>query len=213
MPPFAAAHQTPFAARTQVRIKHALDLLVAAVALVLLSPLFAIIAVLIKLDSPGPVFFLQERAGRYGRPFKMVKFRSMRADAPPVAPSPGRRDDPRVTRIGRILRETSLDELPQLWNVLRGEMSLVGPRPALLYQAEAYSARERRRLEARPGITGLAQVTGRGELTWPEKIELDLQYIDHYSLWLDAIILLKTVRKVLSRSQVYESERAKGPLV
>jgi exopolysaccharide biosynthesis polyprenyl glycosylphosphotransferase len=200
----------PYADRVQVRIKHALDLFVAAVALVLLSPLFAVIAVLIKLDSPGPVFFIQERAGRYGRPFKMVKFRSMRADAPPVAPSPGRRDDPRVTRIGRILRETSLDELPQLWNVLRGEMSLVGPRPALLYQAEAYSARERRRLEARPGITGLAQVTGRGELTWPEKIELDLFYIDHYSLWLDLMIMLKTVRKVLARSQVYESERAKS---
>jgi exopolysaccharide biosynthesis polyprenyl glycosylphosphotransferase len=211
MASFTGAQPTPFAAPTQVRIKHGLDLLVAAVALVLLSPLFAVIAVLIKLDSPGPVFFRQVRAGRYGRPFKMVKFRSMRADAPPVAPSPGRPDDPRVTRIGRILRETSLDELPQLWNVLRGEMSLVGPRPALLYQAQAYSARERRRLEARPGITGLAQVTGRGELTWPEKIELDLYYIDHYSLWLDAVILLKTVHKVLSRSQVYESERAKGP--
>lgn len=184
------------------RLKRITDLICAGAGLIVLTPLFLVIGLLIRLDSPGPVFFRQERAGRDGMPFSIFKFRTMH-----VAPRPSRgfqsADDPRITRVGRWLRRLSLDELPQLINVVRGEMSLVGPRPALLYQIERYDARQRRRLDVRPGITGWAQVNGRNSLTWEEKIEYDVWYVDHCSLWLDLLILLKTAKVVLDQSGLY----------
>ena len=176
------------------------DRVLAALALVLLSPLFAAIALWILVDDGRPVFLRQARAGRHGVPFGMRKFRTMvrnaievgrelklTADEFGVVPN-----DPRITRSGRFLRRTSLDELPQLWNVLRGEMSLVGPRPDLVEQAAHYTDHDRRRLDVRPGITGWSQVNGRDEIAWPERIEQDLWYIDHWSLALDARIVLAT---------------------
>jgi exopolysaccharide biosynthesis polyprenyl glycosylphosphotransferase len=187
---------------TYHHLKRGADILAAGLGLILSSPFLVVMALLIRLDSSGPVFFRQERAGRNGLPFDIIKFRTMYVD-----PRPARgfqsADDPRITRVGRWLRRLSLDELPQLINVLKGEMSLIGPRPALLYQIERYDARQRRRLEVRPGITGWAQVNGRNTLSWEEKIELDVWYVDHCSPWLDLRILLRTARAVLSQSGVY----------
>jgi len=194
-------------------VKRAMDVAGAAVGLTLLSPLFLLIALLIKLDSPGPVFFVQERVGLHGRRFRMYKFRSMVADAErrlsevahlneTSGPVFKVRDDPRVTRVGRFLRRTSLDELPQLWNVLRGEMSLVGPRPPLPREVEAYGPRERRRLMVKPGITCLWQVNGRHRIPFDRWVELDLEYIERWSLWLDLKILARTIPAVLGRTGV-----------
>ncbi|RME42568.1 MAG: glycosyltransferase [Caldilineae bacterium] len=183
-------------------LKRWLDIIGASVGLGVLSPLLAVIALLIHFDSPGPVFFRQERAGRNGVPFRIIKFRTMRDEpAPPRGFQSG--DDPRITRLGRWLRRLSLDELPQLVNVLKGEMSLVGPRPALPYQIERYNDFQRRRLSVRPGITGWAQVNGRNALTWEEKIALDVWYVDHCSLALDVRILFKTIGVVLKPSGIY----------
>lgn len=190
-------------------LKRIIDVAGSLVGLTLLSPLFLIAAVLIKVDSPGPVFFRQERVGKDGRRFRIFKFRSMVDGAARLGSgiyvSEG---DPRITRVGRFLRRASLDELPQLINVLRGEMSLVGPRPTLAYQVEKYTARQRRRLLVKPGLTGWAQVKGRNSLSWPEKIELDLYYIDRWSLWMDLYILLLTPLAVFRRDTVY---RRGGP--
>jgi lipopolysaccharide/colanic/teichoic acid biosynthesis glycosyltransferase len=185
-------------------IKRLFDVLMAGVALVLLSPVFLVLAVLIRLGSPGPAIFRQERAGRDGRPFTMYKFRSMRSEADAFGPSPSSADDPRLTRLGRWLRETSLDELPQLWNILKGDMSLVGPRPLYMSQAEAFTPRQRRRLEVRPGIFGLAQVQGRGELPHEEKLELDVQYVERMSLAQDLRILWCGLRMSVRRQKVYQ---------
>ena len=181
-------------------VKALLDRVLAALALVLLSPLIAAIALWIVLDDGRPVFLRQARAGKGGVPFAMLKFRTMIRNAVEV----GRElkltedefgvvaDDPRITRSGKFLRRTSLDELPQLWNVLRGEMSLVGPRPDLVEQAAHYTEHDRRRLDVKPGITGWSQVNGRDEIGWPERIEQDLWYIEHWSLGLDTRIVLAT---------------------
>jgi lipopolysaccharide/colanic/teichoic acid biosynthesis glycosyltransferase len=185
-------------------IKRLFDVLMAGVALVLLSPVFLVLAVLIRLGSPGPAIFRQERAGRDGRPFTMYKFRSMRSEADAFGPSPSSAADPRLTRLGRWLRETSLDELPQLWNILKGDMSLVGPRPLYMSQAEAFTPRQRRRLEVRPGIFGLAQVQGRGELPHEEKLELDVQYVERMSLAQDLRILWCGLRMSVRRQKVYQ---------
>jgi lipopolysaccharide/colanic/teichoic acid biosynthesis glycosyltransferase len=190
--------------RLQHAVKTAADPLLALVLLVLLSPLVALIVAVIVAESGRPVFFVYPRAGREGRPFPMLKFRTMVPDAIELGRRLGIsedpfgivREDPRVTRVGRWLRRTGLDELPQLWNVLRGQMSLVGPRADILEQVENYEARERRRLSVKPGITGWAQVHGRDSITWPERFELDLWYLDHWSLLLDAKILLLTVREL-----------------
>jgi lipopolysaccharide/colanic/teichoic acid biosynthesis glycosyltransferase len=188
-------------------LKHALDRILALVGLVVLSPLFAGIALWILFESGRPVFLWQLRAGKDGRPFRMLKFRTMVPDAIEV----GRRlgigadpygivpDDPRITRSGRFLRRTSLDELPQLWNVLRGEMSLVGPRPDLVEQAAHYNESDRRRLAVRPGITGWSQIHGRDEIPWHERFEHDAWYVEHWSLGLDARILLKTLPRLFRR--------------
>jgi len=185
-------------------IKRILDPVLAVVLVVLLSPLFLILSVLILIESGRPVFFVYPRAGKNGKPFQMIKFRTMIPDAIRVGrkleisddPFGIVRDDPRVTRVGRWLRRTGLDELPQLWNVVRGEMSLVGPRADLVEQAASYTPEERRRLTVLPGITGWAQVHGRDSIPWPKRFELDLWYIDNWSLALDARILLRTVAEV-----------------
>jgi lipopolysaccharide/colanic/teichoic acid biosynthesis glycosyltransferase len=198
-------------------LKRAFDVIGAVVLLVALSPLFLLIAALVKATSPGPVFFRQERIGHRLQPFTMLKFRTMHRDADPIlhrefvhrfiarggragdAASPFKLvDDPRITAVGRILRRSSLDELPQLWNVLRGEMSLVGPRPPIAYELDDYRPWHRRRvIEAQPGITGLWQVVGRSRATFDEMVRLDLRYIRRRSLWMDARIMLATFRAVL----------------
>jgi lipopolysaccharide/colanic/teichoic acid biosynthesis glycosyltransferase len=180
------------------------DPAIALVALVLLSPVLLAISIAVVVDSGRPVFFLSTRAGKGGRTFRMVKFRTMVRDAIEL----GRKmklsedpfgiiaDDPRVTKVGRWLRRTGLDELPQLWNVLCLRMSLVGPRADIVEQVESYTPEERRRLVVLPGITGWAQVHGRDSVPWPERFERDLWYIDHWSLGLDLKILVLTVREI-----------------
>jgi lipopolysaccharide/colanic/teichoic acid biosynthesis glycosyltransferase len=185
-------------------IKRVLDPFVALVAIVLLSPLYLVLSALILIESGRPVFFVYPRAGKDGRPFRMVKFRTMIPNAIGVGrdreisedPFGILREDPRVTRVGRWLRRTGLDELPQLWNVVRGEMSLVGPRADILEQVENYEPGERRRLAVLPGITGWAQVHGRDSIPWTKRFELDLWYIDNWSLALDVRILLRTVAEL-----------------
>jgi lipopolysaccharide/colanic/teichoic acid biosynthesis glycosyltransferase len=180
--------------------KGVLDRVVTAVALVLLAPLFAGLALWIVLESGRPVFFRQLRAGRGGIPFSMLKYRTMLPNAVELGRELGLSedpfglvpDDPRITRSGRFLRRTSLDELPQLWNVLRGQMSLVGPRPDLVEQVANYEPADRRRLAVRPGITGWAQVRGRDEIPWEERFRLDAWYVENWSLALDAKIILLT---------------------
>jgi exopolysaccharide biosynthesis polyprenyl glycosylphosphotransferase len=193
-----------------VAVKAVFDRVAALVALVVLSPVLLAIALAVRLTSSGPVIFRQQRTGRDGKPFTMLKFRTMVVDAEErladlVVRNEGSGplfklgDDPRVTRVGRVLRRTSLDELPQLVNVLLGHMSIVGPRPALPRETAQYSQWVWRRLHVRPGLTGLWQVSGRSQLSWEESIRLDLQYVNTWSLRLDAAILLRTVRAVLTR--------------
>jgi lipopolysaccharide/colanic/teichoic acid biosynthesis glycosyltransferase len=174
------------------------DVVGAALGLVVASPALALAAIGIKLDDRGPVLYRQRRVGRHGEEFELLKLRTMVVGAEQQgagwAVDAG---DPRITRVGRVLRRLSIDELPQLWNVVRGEMSLVGPRPTLRYQVEQYTDRQRRRLEVRPGITGWAQVHGRASLPWDERIELDVWYVEHRSALLDAKILAKTPRALL----------------
>jgi exopolysaccharide biosynthesis polyprenyl glycosylphosphotransferase len=205
-------------------VKRAFDIAAAAAALVLLSPLWVLMAVLIKLDSKGPVLYRQERVGMDGRVFLFLKFRTMRTGADDrihreyqrqyiegrpetnlgdsLRPVYKLHDDPRVTRTGRWLRRTSLDELPQLLNVLRGDMSLVGPRPPIPYEVEAYALWHRKRLDMKPGMTGLWQVSGRNRLSFDEMVRLDLFYIENWSLWLDLKIMLRTL-PVLMRGEAY----------
>jgi undecaprenyl phosphate N,N'-diacetylbacillosamine 1-phosphate transferase len=187
-------------------LKRLLDFTVSLAGLICLLPLFILVAVAIKLDDRGPVFFRQERVGLEGRPFLIFKFRTMIVNAEKVGAGVFvEKNDARITRIGKFLRHTSLDELPQLINIFRGDMSLVGPRPTLSYQVEKYDDRQRRRLKAKPGVTGWAQVNGRSALTWPERIELDLWYIDNWSLYLDLKILVKTFRVVAERGNLYKT--------
>jgi lipopolysaccharide/colanic/teichoic acid biosynthesis glycosyltransferase len=160
--------------------------------------------ILIKLDSKGPIFFKQERVGKDGYPFQIFKFRTMVEGA--VHMGAGyliEKDDFRITRVGKFLRRTSLDELPQLINILRGEMSLVGPRPTLRYQVEQYDDWQKRRLLVKPGVTGWAQIHGRNELSWNERIEYDIWYLEHWSVSLDLKILMKTLWVVLKRKGLY----------
>jgi len=189
--------------------KRAIDLVLSFAGLVVTAPLLAGLAVAIRLETQGPVILRQARVGRNGRDFPMFKFRTMVDKAHTmgagwlVAES-----DPRITRVGVFIRRWSLDELPQLANVFLGDMSIVGPRPTLRYQVDQYTAFQRRRLEVRPGITGWAQVSGRNELTWQERIELDVWYVDHRSLILDARILLRTVPVLFRPSKIYNEARA-----
>jgi lipopolysaccharide/colanic/teichoic acid biosynthesis glycosyltransferase len=181
-----------------------LDIALASIGLALSAPLMLIAAVAIKLDSRGPVIYRQRRVGRDGRQFAVYKLRTMRPGADPVGVgTPVLEDDPRVTRVGRLLRRLSLDEIPNLVNVLRGELAIVGPRPTLAAQVELYTERQRRRLEVKPGITGWAQVNGRAGIPWEERIELDIWYVDNRSLALDLRILGRTARLLLSGHGLY----------
>ncbi len=184
--------------------KRIIDVLVSGIGLIILFPIFVIIGILIKLGSKGPVFFAQERVGKDGKIFKAYKLRTMVDNAEKIGLGYEiAKDDSRITRVGKHLR-WGIDELPQLINVFKGEMSMVGPRPALPHQVEKYSEQERRRLEIKPGITGWALVNGRNILPWPERIKLDIWYIDHWSLWLDLKILLRTIWVVIfTREGIY----------
>jgi lipopolysaccharide/colanic/teichoic acid biosynthesis glycosyltransferase len=165
----------------------------ATIGLVVASPALALAALGIKLEDRGPVLYRQRRVGQYGEEFELLKLRTMVVGAERQGAGYAvNHGDPRITRVGRVLRRLSIDELPQLWNVVRGEMSLVGPRPTLRYQVEQYTPRERRRLDVKPGLTGWAQVNGRAALPWDERIELDIWYVEHRSRLLDLKIILRT---------------------
>ncbi len=206
--------------------KRLMDILISAAALAALSPLLLVVAILVKLDSPGAVFFVQERVGLNGRTFRMIKFRSMRADSDPAIhkaflekmiqngedhheldangnPVYKIINDPRITRLGQFIRKTSVDELPQLFNVLRGDMSLVGPRPPIQYEVDAYKDWHMKRLYIRPGLTGLWQVSGRNRLTFDQMVQLDIAYIEQWSLWTDIKILFRTIPVVLHLDQAF----------
>lgn len=195
--------------------KRVVDLFVSLVALALLSPLWLLVALAIVLESRGGAFYRQERIGRDGRPFRLWKFRSMVVGAEyRGAGALVERNDARVTRVGRIIRKASLDEIPQLFNVVSGEMSVVGPRPGLRYQVELYDDVQRRRLLVKPGVTGWAQVNGRNSIEWPRRIELDLEYVERVSLGMDLKILLLTIPSILKGEDMiagrdYWKERAK----
>jgi len=184
-----------------------LDLAIALPAAVLTAPLIGVLCLLIRLESPGSAIYTQTRVGRGGKPFSIYKLRTMVAGAEFIGAGLAiEQGDDRITRAGEWLRRYSLDELPNLWNVIRGEMSIVGPRPTIPVQVEQYTERQRRRLAVRPGITGWAQINGRAALPWPERIELDLWYVEHRSLWLDLRILAATVGMVVRGSDLYKGE-------
>jgi len=184
--------------------KRVLDICLSLPAMALLLPVFAAIALAVRLTSKGPAIFRQERAGKNGRPFVFYKFRTMKLDADAFGPSPKSDKDPRLTRFGRFLREHSLDELPQLFNVVKGDMSVVGPRPLYLSQVAEWNERQKTRLLVKPGLTGLAQISGRGELTREEKLELDAKYVETASLRLDCRIILATIAQVFRKKNIYE---------
>ena len=189
--------------------KRLFDIVASASGLIFLSPVFLILIYLIRKNLGEPVFFTQDRPGKDGKPFKMIKFRSMRdavdKDGNPLP------DSERLTPFGKKLRATSLDELPELWNVLKGEMSLVGPRPLLMSYLPLYNEFQNRRHEMRPGVTGWAQVNGRNALSWDEKFAHDIWYIDHYSFWLDMKILFLTVKKVFIKEGISAEGEATMP--
>jgi len=192
-------------------LSRALDVALSAALLLITSPLLALAAIVIRLESRGPVFYRQLRVGRAGEPFQLWKLRTM----VPGAESMGAglyvlEGDPRITRTGRLLRRFSLDELPNLVNVLKGDMAIVGPRPTVQEQVDRYTDRQRRRLEVKPGITGWAQVNGRTSLSWPERIELDVWYVEHRSMRLDIRILTKTARMLATGHGLYSEDLKQG---
>ena len=188
-------------------IRRAVDIVVSSLALALGSPVLALAMLAVRLESTGPALYSQQRTGRDGRPFEVLKLRTMVDGAEHIGAGLAvNADDPRVTRVGAFLRRTSLDELPNLVNVLRGDMSLIGPRPTLPVQVAQYTERQRGRLAIKPGITGWAQVNGRASLPWTERIELDLYYIEHRSLALDLRILGRTLAMVLGGSGLYKGQ-------
>jgi undecaprenyl phosphate N,N'-diacetylbacillosamine 1-phosphate transferase len=184
--------------------KRILDILIAIVAMVILSPLSFMIWISIRLSNEGPVIFRQERAGKNSRPFVFYKFRTMKPDVEPFGPSPKSCQDPRLTKVGKFLREYSLDELPQLFNVLKGDMSIVGPRPLYVSQISEWNERQKKRLLVKPGLTGPAQIAGRGELTLEEKLDFDVKYVETASLLTDIRIILSTIAYVFKRKNIYE---------
>jgi len=185
-------------------IKELFDRTLSLLVLIILSPIFLIIVVLIKLDTSGPAFFIQMRVGKNGIPFKSIKFRTMIQRATETGLGINiQQDDERITRVGKFLRTWSLDELPQIINVLKGDMSLVGPRPTLAYQVERYTEFQRKRLLVKPGITGWAQVNGRNAISWEERIKFDVWYVENWSLWLDFKIMLKTIKVVIKKEGLY----------
>ena len=188
-------------------IKRTFDILVSLLVLILLLLPMLLIALMIRVGSPGKAIFTQRRAGKNGKPFTILKFRTMRIGVDPYGSSPHSGEDPRLTWLGKFLRETSLDELPQVFNVMIGQMSLVGPRPLYERQASQWDDHQRRRLEVRPGVTGYAQAYGRGQLTIEEKIEMDVHYVDNRGFWFDLRIILRTVANIFRpRGEVYEKQ-------
>jgi lipopolysaccharide/colanic/teichoic acid biosynthesis glycosyltransferase len=185
-------------------IKRLFDILVSLLAILMLLPIFVIIMTAIKLGSRGPVIFRQARAGKDGKPFTFYKFRTMGADADPFGASPKSEQDSRLNKTGVFLREYSLDELPQLFNVLKGDMSLVGPRPLYVQQIAEWNDEQKKRLLVKPGLTGLAQISGRGELAKEEKLALDIEYVQKASLLLDFKIIFITLGQVLASKSIYE---------
>ena len=190
-------------------VKRCIDFVGSLIGVILLSPVFLVIALMIKTSSEGPVFFKQERLGKDGKVFKIIKFRTMIVNAEHIGDGLRVREgnDPRITKIGRVLRKTSLDELPQLLNVLNGSMSLVGPRPPATYHPyagyKAYPDWAKKRFQMRPGITGLAQATVRNSASWDERIRIDNQYVDRFNIWLDIKILCMTVMRVVKSEDIY----------
>ncbi|WP_168379454.1 sugar transferase [Acinetobacter cumulans] len=181
-------------------LKRLLDIVIASSALVLLSPVYALVAYKVKKNLGSPVLFRQVRPGLHGKPFEMVKFRTMKdaldAEGHPLP------DSERLTPFGKMLRATSLDEMPELWNVIKGDMSIVGPRPLLMEYLPLYNSEQAKRHHVRPGITGHAQVNGRNAISWEKKFELDTWYVENQSLWLDFKIMLKTVKKVIAKDDI-----------
>ena len=181
-------------------MKRLVDVVISLIALILLSPIFCLVAFKVRKNLGSPIFFLQERPGKDGKLFKMIKFRSMKNAVDKEGnPLP---DEQRITPFGQKLRSTSLDEMPQLFNVLKGDMSIVGPRPMLKEFVELYSPEQARRLEVKPGMTGLAQVSGRNELDYEERFKCDVWYVDHHNIWVDFKIMLKTVSVMLKREGI-----------
>lgn len=184
--------------------KRALGFIISAIAFILLFPILLLVAIMIKMDSKGPVIFKQERLGVNGVPFKIYKFRSMCVGAEKQGSGVySYKGDSRITKVGKVIRATSIDELPQLWNILKGDMALIGPRPALTYHPwpyEQYDEQQKHMFDVRPGITGWAQVNGRKEVPWPERIKLNVYYVEHISFWLDVKILFMTVFKVVTNA-------------
>ena len=181
-------------------IKRLLDIVIASIALILLSPVYFIVARKVKNNLGSPVLFRQVRPGLHGKPFEMIKFRTMK-DAVDANGNP-LPDSERLTPFGKMLRSTSLDEMPELWNVIKGDMSIVGPRPLLVEYLPLYNEEQAKRHDVRPGITGYAQVNGRNAISWEKKFELDTWYVENQSLWLDFKIMLKTVKKVLAKDDI-----------
>lgn len=196
----------------QLIIKRIFDVIASLLGLIVLSPIFVIIAILIKMDSEGPVFFLQDRLGKSGKVFKIYKFRTMCNNAVNM----GRgiftsEDDPRITKVGSFLRITSLDEIPQFINIIKGDMSFVGPRPPLIhhpYKYNEYPEYKKQRFIMKPGVTGLAQAIGRNSLTWDERIELDVEYIKKFNILLDIKIFIITISSVISKKGIYRGDKS-----
>lgn len=185
-------------------VKRLFDLILSLLIFIFLFPFALLIALAVKIDSKGPVLFVQERVGLNGQPFKIYKFRTMVKNAVEIKGDfLVEKEDNRITRVGRWLRKTSIDELPQLLNIIIGDMSIVGPRPTLKYQVEQYDDFQKRRLEVKPGVTGWAQVNGRNEISWPERIKFDVWYIDNRSFWLDMKIIAKTFVVWLKKEGIY----------
>ena len=185
-------------------MKRLFDIVLSLSAIVLLLPVFAAIVIAIRLTSKGSAIFKQQRAGKDGKPFVFYKFRTMKLDVDPFGASPKSGEDPRLTKVGMFLRQYSLDELPQLFNILKGDMSIVGPRPLYVSQMSEWNERQKKRLLVKPGLTGLAQISGRGELTREEKLELDIKYVETASLLTDTKIILATIAQVFGRKNIYE---------
>ncbi len=186
-----------------------LNLVLALSAIILLSPTLLIIWVAIRLTNKGPAIFKQERAGQNGKSFLFYKFRTMKTAADPFGASPKNANDPRITKIGKLLRETSLDELPQLFNVLKNDMHLVGPRPLYISQMQEWNEHQKKRLLVKPGITGLAQISGRGQLTIEDKLNLDVKYVESACWALDLKIILNTILQIFRKQNIYEKNYSK----
>lgn len=190
-------------------LKRLFDIVVSTLLLVLFSPILAFVAYKVKKNLGSPVLFKQTRPGLNGKPFEMIKFRTMK-DAMDAEGNP-LPDAERLTPFGKMLRSTSLDELPELWNVLKGEMSLVGPRPLLMEYLPLYNETQAKRHNVRPGLTGYAQVNGRNAISWEQKFELDVWYVEHQSFWLDIQILFKTVQKIIAKDDINAADHATMP--